>query len=303
MLVLIAGISGQLGQLLASVAIGRGLSVRGLGRDESKLDASLSSKLESFVKSENYYDIAALDTAVKGVEAVICAYAPQPIMDLDAHLLLLRAAERAGIRIFVASCWNNDWTRLRFGDFEHYDSHIAFEHHVAMTSSIRPVYIFTGIFANYLLSFFGPGGFDNSGGTPKMQYWGNGDTAKHPWTDLEDVANWTIEILCTGKGVQDGAGGYFKVRTGECSVRELAAAYKNVTGTEVEILRKGSLEDLQALVDKEREEKGRARYFEYMPLAAALMVGKGMWEVADPLVIDDGREPKTLEGVIKAALA
>lgn len=89
MLILIAGITGSLGQQLATVALSRGLSVRGLGRSPQNLPANLLAKLESFIQSTSYYDISALDQAMKGVDAVINAYAPDPVLDLDGGLLLL----------------------------------------------------------------------------------------------------------------------------------------------------------------------------------------------------------------------
>lgn len=120
MLVLIAGITGSLGQTLAEIALSRGLSIRGLGRSPSKLRPELADQLESFVESKTYYDIPALEQAVSGVDAIINAYSPTPVLDLDGHLLLLRAAERAGVKVFVASSWSRDWTSksLLFCRFE-----------------------------------------------------------------------------------------------------------------------------------------------------------------------------------------
>ncbi|KFA61012.1 hypothetical protein S40285_02746 [Stachybotrys chlorohalonatus IBT 40285] len=186
-----------------------------------------------------------LDKAVEGIDAVICAYSPNPILDLDGHLLLLRAAERAGVKIFVASSWNCDWTKIKYGDFEPYDNHIAFEQQAAMTSSIRPVYLFTGVFHSLLFTPFGPGGFDTADGVPRMHYWGDGDQIKHPWSHLNDVAAWTIEILINGDGVRDGNGGFFSLRSGRHTIRELARTYQEVTGTEVQVIRQGNLEDLK----------------------------------------------------------
>lgn len=99
MLILIAGITGNIGKQAASAGLQRGHRIRGLGRSPAKLDDELSAGLESFVVSDNYYDIAALERAVKGVDAVICAYAGLPELALDGQLLLLRAAERAGIKV------------------------------------------------------------------------------------------------------------------------------------------------------------------------------------------------------------
>lgn len=81
MLVLIAGITGHVGQHLARHAIAKGLSVRGLSRSPDKLDPSL--KLESFVKSKNNYDVPALEAAVNGVDAIVVAYMGTPELQID----------------------------------------------------------------------------------------------------------------------------------------------------------------------------------------------------------------------------
>ena len=61
MLILIVGITGNMGQQAALAAISRGHQVRGLGRSPSKLPTSIRSNLESFITSQNYYDIAAIE--------------------------------------------------------------------------------------------------------------------------------------------------------------------------------------------------------------------------------------------------
>ncbi|TVY55590.1 putative pinoresinol-lariciresinol reductase 3 [Lachnellula cervina] len=296
MLILIAGITGALGQRLANVAISRGISVRGLGRNPDSLSTELSSQLESFIKSTSYYDVPALEKAVSGVDAVINAYAPTPVLDLDGHLLLLRAAERAGIKIFIASSWSRDWTNLKFGDFEHYNNHIAFEHQIATTSPIRPVYLFTGLFADLLYTPYGPGGFDTGGEKPRMKYWGDdGKTNKWPWSTQADAAEYTIDILLYGKGVQAGEGGFFRVRSGTTTVEELAAVYEKVYGIAVDVTREGSVEDLEAELARLRKERGRARYIEYMWEAAAVVASKGLWENSDITILDQFRKPTSLE--------
>lgn len=99
MLILIAGVTGNIGRQATRAGEQRGHQIRGLGRSPAKLDDHLSAALESFVVSDNYYDIAALERAVEGVDAVICAYGGLPELALDAQLLLLRAAECAGIKV------------------------------------------------------------------------------------------------------------------------------------------------------------------------------------------------------------
>lgn len=101
MLILIAGITGNVGQHAARAGLKRGHQIRGLGRSPQKLEPSLLSQLESFVQSTAYYDVPALDQAVKDVDAVICAYSGVPELALDGQLLLLRAADRAGVRVSI----------------------------------------------------------------------------------------------------------------------------------------------------------------------------------------------------------
>ena len=93
MLVLVPGITGNLGLHLLDSLSSRGHHVRGLGRSPGKLNDLQKSKLESLVPIKNYYDISALDEACAGVDAITCAYTGSPVMQLDAQLLLLRAAE------------------------------------------------------------------------------------------------------------------------------------------------------------------------------------------------------------------
>ena len=304
MLVLIAGITGSLGQLLASNALSRGLSVRGLGRDPSKLEPETANKLESFVKSTSYYDVQALDKAVKGVDGIICCYSPTAVLDLDANLLLLRAAERAGVKVFIASSWNNDWTKIKFGDFYHYDPHIAFEHQAAMTSSIRPVYIFTGLFSDLLLTRYGPGAFSADGEKGRFRYWGDGNFRKWSWSSQVDAAAYTIEILLNGEGVQEGKGGFFRFRSGEVTIESLAEAYKRVSGNDVEVTRMGDLEDLKRVLASLRSQHGRAGYWEYI-VESFTVIGSGTaWEMKEEELakLDHVKRPRLLEECLKENL-
>ncbi|KAH6951243.1 hypothetical protein BKA56DRAFT_638553 [Ilyonectria sp. MPI-CAGE-AT-0026] len=275
MLVLIAGISGNMGKRLAIAATTRGLEVRGIGRDASNVPDGID--LESFVTSTSYYDVPAIEKAVNGVDAIICAYASTPVLDLDAHLILLRAAERAGIKIFVSASWNNDWTKNRLGEFEHYDAHIAFRHHAAITSPIKPVYLLNGFFADLLFTPAGPGGFDATSHIPALKYWGDDPTLKFWWTSQDDAAAWTIEILFN-EDVQDGKGGVFRFRSGEVSLKELATAYHKATGTKVKAVCAGSIEDIEQQ-------------------ALALNAFKGVWTITPGEVtnLDHAKQPTVLD--------
>lgn len=101
MLILIPGITGNIGQHLAREALAREHEVRGLGRSSDKLDRKIWKNIESFVQVQSYYDIAAIDRACVGIDAVVVAYSGKPELQLDGQLILLRAAERAGVKVDV----------------------------------------------------------------------------------------------------------------------------------------------------------------------------------------------------------
>lgn len=164
-----------------------------------------------------------------------------------------------------------------------------------MTSTIGPVYIFTGSFTDLLFTPYGPGGLDTSDGRPSTRYWGDENTRSMFPCAQDDAAAWTIDILLRGEGVQTGEGSYFKVRSGVTTIEELAAVYHRVYATEVDVVREGSIEDLEARLARLRKEKGNARYLEYMHEEAASVASKGLWENRDVTVLPEFQKPATLE--------
>ncbi|UPK96262.1 hypothetical protein LCI18_007197 [Fusarium solani-melongenae] len=289
MLVLIVGVTGDLGQRLANAAIARGAQVRGLGRHPSKLPATLLQKLASFVQSENYYDIPAIEKGLTGVDAVICAYSTDPTLYLD------------GVNIFVAPTWNSNWTNISYGDFPIYNSLIAFADHAAMTSTVRPVYFINGAFAEYtLVQDQGP--LRKNGESLEYHYWGNVHEQKTPWTTMDDAAAWTIEVLLTDEGVRAGKGGYFKFYSGTNSAVELAKTYESVSGTEVKFVCDGTAEDLEKTLEKAKEEEGRVGSFESLLLTYSKIALQGLWQIHDPIVLDHAKKPTTFEEHLKKRL-
>jgi len=99
MLILIAGITGNIGSKLIEPLHARGQQIRGLGRNKDKLPQTQLDKLESFCTTESWYDAEAIRRALQGVDAVICTYAPQPVLLLDAQLLLLRIMEEERVTV------------------------------------------------------------------------------------------------------------------------------------------------------------------------------------------------------------
>jgi uncharacterized protein YbjT (DUF2867 family) len=123
MLILIYGVTGMVGQATARAALHAGHKVRGISRNPDKLDKDILNRLDSFIKMEDIYDMTALNEAVKGVDAVISAATYTPHALVDGQILLLRASERAGVKVsrytilpcyrFLRTCFIRSFTQRR----------------------------------------------------------------------------------------------------------------------------------------------------------------------------------------------
>ncbi|CAJ0546484.1 Ff.00g011110.m01.CDS01 [Fusarium sp. VM40] len=282
MLILVAGVTGYLGKHLATVGLEKGHKIRGFGRSPNKLPAELLGKLESFVQCESYDDKEALDKAVSGAQGVICCYTSHADAVLEAQISLLRAVERAGIKVYHAHSWNADWTKIRHGDFEHYDSYIAFRRHAELTSPIKPVYVFTGLVGEFALdSHMGIAHIDDDADETLLKYWGDG-SAKWDFTYFEDAARFSIDLVTTNKSVLAGEGGFFNVRSAEASAKDIAVAYEMRTGVKVKPVSLGGIEELQVLLKNARTTTDPRAYFTFAPYYSQLANTLGTWKLDDP---------------------
>lgn len=285
MLVLIAGITGNLGQKLASSLLSRGHQVRGLGRSPSKLPPALGPLLESFVESTSYYDVPALDTACTGVDAVICAYLGTPELLLDGQLLLLRAAERAGATKYVAASWSHDWRHMALRQQDSYDNNITFANHAELTSSLKPIHVFTGALGEVLFS--APGRVDfrpsNNGAWDSAArvaaIWGD-EHKPWRWTSEADAAEFTAAIVSLPPDHALAHKQFWNVASGVDSLAEIARVYAEVRGgAAVELRRMGSVEELRAKALAARAQGSRNRWWEYIMWFYILYAVDGTWDV------------------------
>lgn len=283
MLVLVAGATGNIGKNLIEKLVARDHQVRCLSRNPSKLDPSLHEQLESFVQSDNYYDIPALDRACHGVDAIVCAYAALPELQLDGQLLLLRAAERAGVTKFVAASWNYDWRHMKLGEHEVYDPYISFRSHAEMSSPIKPVYILTGVFAEVLFCVPGNAPYSTAHNgvwcpeNKRMEVWGSGDEIWH-WTTEADAAEYTVAVL---EHKDAAKGGLWSVCSGANSLRELSSIYGTVRDRHVDVVVKGSAEELRATADEARQRCGAKKFWEYIGYFVQLYTIEETWVLKD----------------------
>lgn len=288
MLVVVAGATGNLGQKLVESLLSRGHQVRVISRNASKLDPALRGRLESFIESSGYDDIPAINSACSGVDAVISTYAGAPELQLEGNLLLLRAAERAGVKRFMPATWNYDWRKLSLGQHESYDAYISLYNHINKSSAIKPIYILCGGLAEVLFSVPGHGDFSpkNHGNwdpeKKRFEIWGTGDEIWH-WTTEKDAAEFSAEII----GRDDAAeGGFWSVCSGANTLKEVASKYEEVKGTKVQIDFVGSVEDLRSKALKARTQGSATKFWPYIGYFYQLYTVDGTWTLNE---LDNGK--------------
>ncbi|KAI8682207.1 NmrA domain-containing protein [Fusarium keratoplasticum] len=273
MLILIAGVTGLVGQACAQAALNSGHKVRGLGRNPDKLPKEIADRLEGFVTLKDVYDIHSLDTAVKGVDAIISAVHYSPVAVVDGQILLLRAAERAGVKIFHGASWNYDWTKIKLGECESYDNYLAFYNHARLSSEIKPIYGFTGGIVDYLL-WHSPHSNPIDAQSKTLSFFGVGDE-QLTWIVLKDLAAYTIQAISEPKAAE---GGFYYVESFRSSTLELGRVYGEVHGLHLEPKSLGIVEDVDRLVHEARATIEPTRYEEYVGLAYMRLLLRGVMD-------------------------
>ncbi|CZR59842.1 uncharacterized protein PAC_09736 [Phialocephala subalpina] len=290
MLILIAGITGNIGSHAANHALETGHKVRGLGRNPSKLPASITKhpNFNTFITSTSHDDIPALEKACLGIDAIICAYAGLPTLHLDGQLLLLRAAEKASVKRFLTAGWNYDWRKVPFGTaWPIYDSIRCFHVQAELTSSIKPLHIFSGMLADVFFGVDGQDGFTPKDGgvwdchaekeRKEMDIWGTGDEV-WDFTTERDAGRWGVEVI-TAEGAEEG--GFVSLRSFRASLKDVKETYELVRGGEVKVRWRGSVDELEKLAVKEKEKFGRRRLWEWHRLYFYLTCLKGTWNLGE----------------------
>ena len=311
MLVLVVGVTGNIGQKLIPSLRRRGHQVRGLGRNPQKLSRELYDQLESFVTSKAFWDVPAMEAACAGpVDAIINTYPGTPEMTVEAQLLLLRAAERAGVRIFVASSWNYDWRCITLGMQESYDPYLIFRRQVELTGSkIKPSYILSGVLAEVLFGApeypfwtakdhgpWNPSPDGRTDGTKALEYWGDQNVKWH-WTSEADAAEFAAAII---EQPDAADGGFWTVSSGVHSLPEIAATYSRVRGVEVSVRQLGSVEELREKALEARRLNIASRFWDYIGWFYMLHTVDGTWTLGE---LDNGKlgvQGTSLEDFLRA---
>ncbi|OTA89352.1 hypothetical protein M434DRAFT_34334 [Hypoxylon sp. CO27-5] len=111
-----------------------------------------------------------------------------------------RRPEKAGVKRFVAACWNYDQTALKLGQHESFDLFIAFHNHIELTSEIRSIYILTGVSAEVFFAVSDHGDFSPRNHRcwdpqrKRLEIWGRCDEPWH-WATERNTTKFAAGIV------------------------------------------------------------------------------------------------------------
>jgi len=134
--------------------------------------------------------------------------------------------------------------------------------------------MFTGGFAEVYFSVEGHGDFGpkNKGEwdpvTKELHVWGDGNQVLQ-WTTEKNAAEFSIEAL-TKDGAEQGGG--YVLCSGLTSLRAIAETYEEVRGRKVGIIKKGSVEALEKVAAKARNDASRSKWWEYIGYFYSLQI-------------------------------
>lgn len=264
--VLVAGATGTLGGMVVDELARAGASVRALVRPGK--EASLE-RTDVEVTVGDLEDQDSLRRAVEGVDAIVSCVQGGPETIVDGQLRLLECAAERAVRRFIPSDFSFDLFSLSPGANLNSDWRRTFAHRAeALGVDTQVVHVLNGCFLDMQVSFGFLGAFDLSRGT--MALWGEGNEPMD-FTTYRDTARYTALAA-----MQPDVPSRFEVVGDTLTFWELREAVEAASGRSFAVERKGSLADLDALID-ERIEGDPANLYAYLPLMywRAMLNGEG----------------------------
>ncbi|MDQ3062040.1 MAG: NmrA family NAD(P)-binding protein [Acidobacteriota bacterium] len=241
--ILVAGGTGNLGELIVKALIKRGAEVRAITRKET--DSEKTEKLKKLgaeVISVDMWNAEELKRACQGVSCVVSALSGLHETIVDAQSQLLDAAIAAGVPRFIPSDFAADFTRLPEGDNRNFDLRKEF-HKYLDKSPIAATSIMNGAFS-YVLSYNTPL-FDLK--NYSVGYWGNDPDWKIDFSTMDNTADYTAAAALDSETPR-----VLRIASFQVSPKDLAAIGEEVKKEEFKLVPMGSLEDFSAANKKDR---------------------------------------------------
>lgn len=194
------------------------------------------------------------------------------------------------LKIFHATSWNYDW-RLAPGSHEIYDDMRGFAHHVALSSAIKPIYMFTGAIAEY---YFKRSQYDWDSDTKTFNFHGP-STFPTRYTTADDIGNYVLEAI-TAPNAADG--GFVRVQSFEASPEDIVNAYNVVREgrATAKLNCLGSVKDAEDKLNEGRAKHGKSGWYNFIRYAYQYHIPARSWDY-EP--VDVARFPNVKQTSLK----
>ena len=236
--IIVAGVTGNLGERIARALIKRGATVKGLVRKDTPADKRTHLKSLGLELADlDYTSVAAVAEICSGAQCVVSSLAGLRGVILDAQTVLLDGAVKAGVPRFIPSDYSIDFTRLPPGSNRNLDLRREF-HAVLATRAIAATSIFNGAFTDML-----------TGQAPfilarrkRVLCWGDLDQRMN-FTSVDDTADFTAAAA-----LDEEAPRFLHIAGDRVSARELVGVMDSVTGQRFKVFRPGPVSLLGLLI-------------------------------------------------------
>lgn len=237
---LLVGGTGYLGRRIGEAALNSGAHLRLLVRTGSR--AKLPPRL-----AKDSEVVENPDTAFVGVDAVISALQGGAETIVDLQLALLRRAREARVRRFIPSDFSFDFFTLAEGENINSDMRRLFARRAAeLRGETEVVHLMSGCFLDASGLYGYLGAFDKA--CREAYLWGSGEENMQ-FTTCVDTAAYAVRVALDDAPVAERV--FFAGDS--LNFHELVAATAEALGREIAVCRKGSLSDLEALIQQRRQ--------------------------------------------------
>lgn len=281
----VAGATGRLGHLIVKALTARGATVRPLVRPGSPPD-KLQGLEGTEITEADYSNAPQLSRALEGADVVVSALNGLREVIVGTQSQLLTAAVAAGVPRFIPSDYAADIMALQPGENRNFDLRREFREQNLLKAPIGSTSVLVGGFMELLL--WGRG-IDFKGRV--VNYWGSPDQNLN-YTTTPDTAAITAEAA-----LDPAPPKILRIAGDTVTATGLAAAASEATGTTFSLNRLGSIDDLAALIAKERQEHPESEAetfprFQQLQYTHNMQSGRGVLHN-----LDNGRYPLELTSV------
>ena len=260
---LLVGGTGYLGRHIGEAALDSGAHLRLLVRSGSR--AKLPARL-----AENAEIVDNPDTAFVGADAVISALQGGAETMVALQLELLHRAREAGVRRFLPSDFSFDFFALAEGENVNSDMRREFARRaVELRGNTEVVHLMSGCFLDASGLYGYLGAFDKT--CREAYLWGSGEK-KMQFTTCADTADYAVRVALDDEPVPERV----FVAGDSLSFHELVAATAEALEHDIAVCRKGSLADLEVLIQQRRQTEP-ANLWAWLPLVYwhGMLSGRG----------------------------